>query len=84
MLFFRRARTYHSGMICKPNLLTLGPMARRLRVPAAWLRKVAVAGEVPCIRDGGVFLFSPDAVEAALTQKAAKWPVDRQGADGAQ
>jgi hypothetical protein len=70
-------------MTDKPNVLTLGPMARRLRVPVQWLRKQAEAGEVPCIRDGEVFLFAPDAVEAALFKRAAEWPADRQGVPNA-
>jgi hypothetical protein len=54
-----------------PALLPLGPMARRLRVPVAWLRAEAEAGRVPCLLAGRVLLFAPQAVEAALVARAA-------------
>ena len=53
------------------NLLPLGPMARRLHVPTAWLRDEADRGRVPCLRAGKRFLFSPDAVERVLAERAA-------------
>jgi hypothetical protein len=54
-----------------PPLLPVGPMARLLRVPVAWLRSEAEAGRVPCLRAGTVFLFNPCAVEQALVARAA-------------
>lgn len=53
-----------------PRLLTLGPVARRLRVPVAWLRAEAEAGRVPCLRAGKAMLFAPDAVEQVLVERA--------------
>jgi len=58
-----------------PALLPIGPMARRLHVTVAWLRAEAEANRVPCLRAGQAFLFSPEAVEQALVERA-KWDVD--------
>jgi hypothetical protein len=52
-------------------LLPLGLMARRLRVTNAWLRAEADAGRVPCLRAGKRYLFSPEAVERILAERAA-------------
>lgn len=43
--------------------LYLGAMARRLRIPAKWLRSEAEAGRIPHLRAGSTFLFDPEAVE---------------------
>lgn len=43
--------------------LYLGAMARRLRVPATWLRAEAEAGRIPHLRAGSAILFDPDVVE---------------------
>jgi hypothetical protein len=55
----------------KPKLSPVGPMARLLRVPVAWLRQEAEAGRVPFLRCGKVFLFNPEAVEAVLVERAS-------------
>ncbi len=52
------------------TLVPLGPLARRLRVPAKWLREEALAGRVPHLKAGKVFLFDPDAVERVLLERA--------------
>ncbi len=54
------------------DVLSLPRMARRLAVPAAWLREQADAGKVPCLRAGKRYLFSPPAVVEALAVIAAK------------
>ena len=59
------------------TLLPTGPMARRLRVTAAWLREEADAGRVPCLKAGKRFLFVPEAVERVLAERAA---TEQQGA----
>ncbi len=41
----------------------LGAMARRLRVPATWLRAEAEAGRIPHLRAGNALLFDPEVVE---------------------
>lgn len=43
--------------------LNLGAMARRLRVPATWLRAEADAGRIPHLRAGSALLFDPETVE---------------------
>jgi hypothetical protein len=58
-----------------PRLLHLGPMARRLHVPVAWLRAEAEAGRVPCLRAGRAFLFDAEAVEQVIVQRAAQGEV---------
>jgi len=46
-------------------------MARRLRVAVGWLRAEADAGRVPCLRAGNRYLFSAEAVERVLAERAA-------------
>jgi hypothetical protein len=52
-------------------LLNLPRLARRLGVPAKFLRTEADAGRIPCIRAGSRFLFDPNAVERALARQAS-------------
>jgi len=52
------------------ELLSLPHAARRLRVPAQWLRDEALAGRVPVLRIGRRLLFNVDAVRAALLERA--------------
>lgn len=54
------------------KLVTVGVMARRLRVPVAWLRAEAEAGGVPHLRAGRAILFSPEAVEKVLVERAGQ------------
>jgi hypothetical protein len=51
-------------------------MARRLRVPARWLRAEADAGRVPCLKAENAILFDADEVERVLLRRA------RQGGGG--
>ena len=50
--------------------IPLGAMARRLRIPAAWLRQEAEAGRIPHLKAGAVLLFDPQTVEALLRERA--------------
>ena len=52
------------------SLLPLNVVARRLRVPLRWLRAEAEAGRVPSLRADNQFLCDPEAVEAALLERA--------------
>jgi PAS domain S-box-containing protein len=52
------------------RLLPLNVVVRRLRVPFRWLRGVAEAGRIPCLPAGNQFLCDPEAVEAALLDRA--------------
>jgi hypothetical protein len=52
------------------SLLALGPTARLLSVPAAWLRAEADAGRLPCLRAGPKYLFDVDTVERLLLERA--------------
>ena len=49
---------------------TLNQLARRLKLPAAWIKQEVQAGRLPCLRIGKRFLFSPDAVNRTLLKRA--------------
>jgi len=49
--------------------MALRAMARRLRVPATWLRAEAYAGRLPHLRAGTSLLFDPEAVERVLHER---------------
>lgn len=49
--------------------LYLGAMARRLRVPATWLRLEAEAGRIPHLRAGSTLLFDPETVERTIRDR---------------
>jgi hypothetical protein len=51
--------------------LTLNQIAIRTGLPRAWLRERTLAGEIPCLRVGQVWLYDPDAVRKALSRLAA-------------
>ncbi len=46
-------------------------LGRELRLPREWLINEADAGRIPCLRVGRKRLFNPDAVRAALAERAA-------------
>ena len=56
----------------QPRLLSLSQMARRLRVPAQWLRDEANAGRVPHLKCAEQLLFSPRTVESVLVDRASR------------
>ena len=60
------------------RLLPLNIVARRLRLPVRWLQAEAEAGRVPCLRAGNAFLCDPEAIEAALLERARR-PVTTEG-----
>lgn len=49
--------------------LTLGPMARRLRVPSSWLRSEAEAGRIPHLKAGKTLLFDAETVEGIVLER---------------
>ena len=51
---------------------TLNQLSRRTGLPAAWLKREAEAGSLPCLRVGRRFLFSPAAVNRALLERRAE------------
>jgi hypothetical protein len=57
------------------ELLILARAARRVGVPAQWLRAEADAGRVPCLRAGRRYLFELRALTRALAKRARK--IDR-------
>jgi len=54
------------------KLVNILGLARRLRLPAAWLRAEADARRIPSLRAGRRFLFNVEAVERVLLDRAAK------------
>lgn len=55
------------------HLCTLRDLAQRFRrygLSMAWLRREAKAGRIPSFQAGRRLLFDPEAVEAALIQRA--------------
>ena len=46
-------------------------LAEHTRLPAAWLKREAKAGRIPCLNAGGRFRFNLQAVERALAERAA-------------
>ena len=63
-----------------PRLLPLAATARRLRVPARWLRKEAEADRVPHVKADTELLFDPLAVEDVLLRRARELPLEAKGA----
>jgi hypothetical protein len=51
--------------------LGLHGLARRVGLPAGWLREQALAGRLPCLRVGRRLLFDLAAVQRALAALAA-------------
>lgn len=60
------------------KFISLRELSRATRLPAAWLRREADAGRLPCIKAGRVRMFDPDAVKAALA-KLQKLEVSHEG-----
>ncbi|MBX3410390.1 MAG: hypothetical protein KF859_10960 [Phycisphaeraceae bacterium] len=57
----------------------LGAMARRLRVPAKWLRAEAEAGRIPHLRAGSALLFDPEVVERIVFDRLRELPKPAKG-----
>ncbi len=53
-----------------PSLVPLGYAARRLHVPARWLRNEALAGRIPHLRAGNRIVFDAELVERILIERA--------------
>jgi excisionase family DNA binding protein len=53
------------------ELLSVAALARKLRLPASWLKAEAIAGRIPCLRVGRKMLFNQAAVQQALLSRAA-------------
>jgi len=53
------------------TLTNLAGLASQLRLPGAWLRSQALAGNIPCLKVGRKLLFNPGAVEKTLAVRAA-------------
>lgn len=60
----------------------LGAMARRLRVPATWLRAEADAGRIPHLRAGTALLFDPEIVERIVFDRLRESPTKAKGVNG--
>ncbi len=51
------------------KLLSLNELAERTGLPAAWLKREADAGRLPCIRAGRRRMFDLGAVLSALAER---------------
>ncbi|MBC7834523.1 MAG: hypothetical protein H7Y88_05405 [Phycisphaerales bacterium] len=51
------------------KLITLHQLAERTGLPAAWLKREADAGRLPCIRAGRLRMFDLAAVLKALAER---------------
>jgi len=56
----------------KHSFLKLSELSRETRLPAAWLRREADAGRLPCIRVGRRRMFELEAVLSALADRQGK------------
>jgi len=61
------------------ELVHLNTLARRLGVPAVWLRHEAEAGNLPHIKAGSQLLFDAATVERILLERATR--AESQGQD---
>ncbi len=61
------------------ELVNVHGLARRLRLPAAWLRDEAEAGRIPSLKAGRRRLFNVEAVEHCLLDRAAAGTSDAGG-----
>lgn len=52
-----------------PTYLRLNQLAHATRLPAAWLKREADAGNLPCVRAGRRLMFNLDAVLRALGER---------------
>jgi hypothetical protein len=57
-------------MLESAELAGLAAMARRLRVPAGWLKTEADAGRIPHLKAGSQRLFNVAEVERVLAERA--------------
>jgi len=57
-------------MMPTKKLLPIGFVARRLRITKDWLLSEAIAGRIPALHAGSRWLCDPEAVEAALLERA--------------
>jgi excisionase family DNA binding protein len=64
------------------DLMSLSTAARRLGVPARWLRAEALAGKIPHLRAGSRVLVNLDSLRALLLSRAAAH-VEEEVRDGA-
>lgn len=67
---FRMPASLSGIMKDEDKLIPLPAMARRLRVPAKWLRAEAEAGRVPHLRADRALLFDPETVQRILLERA--------------
>ena len=53
------------------NLITIGQLARKLKISVLWLRRQADRGVLPCIDADGKLFFNIEAVKMKLAELAA-------------
>lgn len=73
------AACFRDSMNESKKPMYLGAMARRLRVPATWLRAEAEAGRIPHLRAGTALLFDPVVVERLIVARLNEMPAPAEG-----
>lgn len=53
-----------------PHFVTLRALAKRLCLPATWLKAETDRGRIPCLRAGRRCLYNVEAVEQCLLNRA--------------
>jgi len=56
----------------KNDLVTIGQLSRRLKVPVLWLRRQADRGVLPCVDADGKLFFNLETVKMKMAALAAK------------
>lgn len=69
-------------MSIESELAPLGAMARRLRVPARWLKAESDAGRIPHIRAGNQRLYNVPVVLRLLAERAGSQPTQAENDAG--
>ena len=62
----------------KNNLISIGQLSRKLKLPIVWLKVQADNGVLPCINARGKLLFNLHAVKKRLSELAAKGDSNEQ------
>jgi excisionase family DNA binding protein len=73
-----------TGVFVRPsaNLWDAQDVARYLKVSRSWVYQRAEAGQLPCVRVGGLLRFRPDSVRAIASEGPAR-PKRAPGASAA-
>jgi hypothetical protein len=60
------------------NLITIGQLARKLKISVLWLRQQADKGVLPCIDAGGKLFFNLEVVKMKLAELAEQGRINEE------